>query len=245
MKKKFLIIGVDEVGRAAKRRASPKIIIGIDEVGRGALAGPITVAAMAATVHSKSPAFGRLRRPAAGKRKSPSTGSGQANLKILEGIKDSKKLSPRKRQEWLGRLTQEPAFVWAIASVGPQTIDRIGIVAAAHVAVTRALAKLRKSGFLILSKSDFHIFLDGGLKAPGDYYNQQTVIKGDEKIPLIAAASIVAKVHRDRFMVRVHKKFPLFGFDRHKGYGTFRHRTAIKENGACVLHRQRFLTKIL
>lgn len=84
------------------------------------------------------------------------------------------------------------------------------------------------------------IMLDGGLYAPPEYKNQQTIIRGDENHPLIAAASIVAKVHRDRYMARLHKKLPQYGFDKHKGYGTQGHIAMLKKYGLSAAHRASF-----
>jgi len=91
---------------------------------------------------------------------------------------------------------------------------------------------------------DSQVYLDGGIKAPEQFKHQLTVIKGDEKIPIISLASIVAKVIRDRKMVRLSKKFPEFNFDMHKGYGTSLHRQAIKKFGPTVIHRRSFLTRL-
>lgn len=186
--------------------------VGIDEVGRGPLAGPITVGAIAA----------------------------RGSLKFLRGIKDSKKLSAGQREEWTTRIRNYESgsknFKIAIASVGPQIIDQAGIMRAARLAVGRCIRKL---GFTIYD-SRFKIMLDGSLYAPRTYQNQETIIKGDEKIPLIAAASIIAKVHRDKIMICLHKKFPQYGFDTHKGYGTKAHKAAIKKHGLSPIHRKSF-----
>lgn len=187
-------------------------IIGIDEVGRGPLAGPITVAAVAAT----------------------------GNSKFWKNIKNSKKLSPLKREEWNKKIRRR--FIYTIASVGPMIIDRIGINKAAKLAVRRVLKKL--SGSWNLKAGSCAIMLDGGLHAPKIYPRQETIIKGDERHPLIAAASIVAKVHRDAYMKRLHKKFPPYGFDRHKGYGTAFHRASLKTHGLSSVHRRSFCANI-
>lgn len=193
-----------------------KFIIGVDEVGRGCLAGPLTVGAI-------------LKR-------------GKVNLR---GIRDSKKLSAKQREEWARNLKtysmKHKTFNIAIASVGPVIIDRIGISSAARRAVGSCLRKLKRS---ILRVSSAKILLDGSLYAPRTYLNQKTIIKGDEKIPLIAAASIVAKVHRDRKMARLSKNFPEYRLDIHKGYGTRFHQRAIKRHGLSVLHRRSFCAKI-
>ncbi len=196
-----------------------KYIIGIDEVGRGPLAGPVTVAAViAATVFYK-------------------------NQRFFSGIKDSKKLSPEKREEWFRKFTahskKDAEFKFVHASVAAEWIDKIGISAALRLAVKKCLQKLD------VKNLKQKIMLDGSLYAPKEYTNQETIIKGDEKVPIIAAASIVGKVIRDRMMIRLHNKFPEYGFDAHKGYGTRMHQAAIKRYGLSSIHRKTFCRKIL
>ena len=206
-----------------------KWVIGIDEVGRGPLAGPITVAAVATAVGVRYHI--------------PNTKS----KKVLANIKDSKKLSARQREEWFRRITYHAGFYITHASVGPQAIDRHGITKAARTAVARCLQKLSKEvrppGGRGGRTSAFQILLDGSLYAPADYHYQQTIIKGDEKIPLIAAASIIAKVRRDRTMTRLAKKFPHYHFEIHKGYGTKMHQNAIQRHGLSSVHRASFCSR--
>jgi ribonuclease HII len=205
-----------------------RLTIGIDEVGRGPLAGPVTVAAVATAVNSKF----KIQNTKL--------------LMLLHDIKDSKKLSSKQREEWYKKLNTE-CLTFSVASVGPKMIDRIGIVKATNLAVARCVEKvcleIRPSNSMI-HDSCFKIQLDGGLKAPARFINQQTIIKGDEKEPLISAASIIAKVTRDRYMVRMHKKFPEYSFYKHKGYGTHMHYEAIHKHGLCVLHRKSFCSII-
>ena len=103
----------------------------------------------------------------------------------------------------------------------------------------KALAKLK------VKPSECLVLLDGGLKAPKKYKNQQTIIRGDEKERAIAFASIVAKVSRDALMCKLAKKYPKYSFEIHKGYGTEKHRKFIKENGLCPEHRRCFCKKFL
>ena len=198
-----------------------KYIIGIDEVGRGPLAGPVTVAAIAATANF------------------------QKNFKVK--LKDSKKLSPKQREKWF-KFVKENKIPFAIANVWPKTIDKINISQAANLAATRCIIKLTTNNQRLTIKN-CKIFLDGGL-----YLNLQpttnnqrqnkikakTIIRGDEKIPAIALASIVAKVHRDTLMKRLHKKYPQYGFDKHKGYGTKLHYKMLKKYGISEIHRKSF-----
>jgi len=205
--------------------AKARWIIGIDEVGRGPLAGPITVAAVAAKMNQEA----RIK-----------------NQGILDGIKDSKKLTPWKREVWDTIIRKK--FLHTISSVRPKSIDTRGISVSAHKAVKRCLQKLTRQ-LSILHTTLIHdscfLLLDGGLHAPKIFTNQKTIIKGDELNPIIAAASIVAKVHRDRYMTRLHKKLPQYGFDRHKGYGTKAHMAAIREHGLSEHHRVSFCRKLL
>lgn len=222
------IIGIDEVGRAAsKRRASPHYIIGIDEVGRGPLAGPVTVAAVALSIKLKT-----------------------KNLKLKTKLRDSKKLSHKQRERWFQYIIKESELPYATASVSPKIIDIINISKAANLAATRAFIKLTKN-YKLKTKS-CNIFLDGGLYlnkqtlvASGYWLNPKTIIKGDEKIPSIALASIIAKVTRDRLMKKLHKKYPRYGFDKHKGYGTKQHIKTIKKHGRSPIHRKSFKIKLL
>lgn len=187
-------------------------IVGIDEAGRGPLAGPVTLAYVACPA--------RIFR------------------RNFKGIKDSKKLTLRKREEWFWHLKNHPQLLFGAASVGPTTIDRRGISRAIKIAIRRCLKKLNYQ----LPTANYKLLLDGSLFAPPEY-PQKTIIKGDEKIPIIAAASIIAKVTRDRKMIRLAKKFPKYGFHIHKGYGTKTHMKLIKKHGLSDLHRRSFCKK--
>jgi len=153
--------------------------------------------------------------------------------RVLKGIKDSKKLSSDQREKWFKILKDE--FECHTASVSAEVIDRIGISKATSLAVKRVLKRFSKKPDLVL--------LDGLLFAP-EIYKQKTITKGDEKEPVIGAASVVAKVTRDKKMVSLHKKFPKYGFDRHKAYGTRLHRNMIKKNGISKIHRKSFCKNI-
>ncbi len=221
------IIGIDEVGRAAKkRRASPKrYIIGIDEVGRGPLAGPITVVALATTVNIKLQI------------------SNLKNKKLK--LKDSKKLSALQREQWfhyMQKLKKEKKIFYQIVSIAPNIIDKINITRAANRAATQAYEKLKTKNSKHIKKHV--VLLDGGLYLQESYKGiGKTIIKGDEKIPAISLASIIAKVTRDKYMTKMHKKYPQYGFESHKGYGTRAHYRALARYGASPLHRKTFLNK--
>ena len=193
-----------------------KYIIGIDESGRGPLAGPLTVAACRLPVRYMT-LF--------------------SSVGIL--LRDSKLLSERQRDEWykcLSELKQKGKIDFAITHISPSKLDKDRMTKCLRVAINRILSKL------IASPDEVRVLLDGGLKAPKQYIYQETIIKGDEREPAVALASILAKVTRDRKMMQLAKKFPEYGFDFHKGYGTKSHFKAIKKHGSCFCHRQSFLT---
>ena len=193
-------------------------IIGIDEVGRGALAGPVAVAAVYLPAKIK---FSKL--------------------------KDSKKLSPKKREAWLKLIKADSRIFFAVAMVSPKIIDKINITAAANLAATRALEKLiTNNPKLITNKTA--IYLDAGLKITkkliANPYKLKAIIRCDEKIIAIKLASIVAKVSRDRLMVRLQKKYLAYDFSKHKGYGTMAHFAALRANDICEIHRITFLKSL-
>jgi ribonuclease HII len=148
----------------------------------------------------------------------------------LPGLNDSKKLAEKKR-EHLAVLIKEQALAYSISFVGPEEIDLLNILQATKVAMKRALAGLKISPDYVL--------VDGRdkLEIP---IKQEAIIGGDRLIASIAAASILAKVARDKAMKEIHKVFPVYGFDRHKGYGTKFHLEALKKYGPCPIHRRSF-----
>ncbi len=196
-----------------------KYVIGIDEVGRGALAGPVTVAAVI------------LPREL-------SVGSHE-----LGKLRDSKQLTPRQREAWCAHFENHPRIEYAVARVYPRAIERLNISGAANLAALRAFKKIttHSSPFVVRPR----VFLDGGLflgSRKAQSGKAKTVVKGDEKIPVVAIASIIAKVYRDHAMVRLAKQYPQYGFEIHKGYGTKAHMRAIKKLGSCKAHRLTFLS---
>lgn len=218
-------------------------IIGIDEVGRGALAGPVVVAAIALPLKSNIKNF----------TPTPNFGAGVRISKIP--LRDSKKLSPKQRETWFRYIKEKPFILYAVSRVYPKKIDSINISKAANLAATRAFSRLTKNSSLRrgyggqakLKNRSCRVFLDGGLFLPeslnSKFYILNSITKGDEKINAIKLASIVAKVTRDRYMVKLHEIYPNYRFNIHKGYGTKLHRLAIRKYGCSDAHRRSFRVK--
>lgn len=153
----------------------------------------------------------------------------------IEGINDSKKLSEKKREQLFDIIT-EKAIAYSIQMVDAKTIDEINILQATFLAMRTAVENLSVKADIAL--------VDGNGK-PGLSIEERTVIKGDAKSVSIAAASILAKVSRDRYMLEADEKYPEYQFAKHKGYGTKLHYEMIAEHGICDEHRRTFLKKIL
>ncbi len=145
-----------------------------------------------------------------------------------DGLDDSKQLTPETREVLFARVLEGArAFAWSVS--GPRAIDRVNIRRASHAAMARAVGLLRVSPELVL--------VDGHETVASMTHTQQAVIDGDARCLSIAAASILAKVVRDRIMQRLDKVWPAYGFARHKGYGTPEHLLALKTHGPCPIHR--------
>lgn len=185
-------------------------VVGIDEVGRGPIAGPLCVCAL------------RI--------------SNACNLMNEGLIRDSKKLSAKKRIDLFTKIKEEKergSLDFVLIYISSSKIDAFGMAVALKKAVAQALEKLT------VGRTEA-ILLDGALKAPEKYLNQKTIIRDDESERAIAFASIAAKVSRDRKMISFAKKFPDYGFEKHKGYGTRFHYKAIEEFGLTSIHRRSF-----
>lgn len=154
---------------------------------------------------------------------------------VIEGLNDSKKLTEKKREALFDEI-KEKALAYGIASADEKEIDEINILNATFLAMKRAIASLSLRPDLAL--------IDGNQKPHTDI-EEVTVIKGDAKSMSIAAASVLAKVSRDRFMLEMAEKYPQYEFARHKGYGTKLHYEKIAQYGVCDIHRRTFLKKIL
>lgn len=152
-----------------------------------------------------------------------------------ELLNDSKKLSEKNRN-LLRTIIEKEAISWAVASVSPAKIDEINILNASILAMHRAIAKLEK-------EPDF-LLIDGNRFKKYKNIPHATIVKGDGKYMSIAAASILAKTHRDAYMRKLHGEFPYYGWDHNKGYPTLQHKLAIQEHGSCVHHRKTFRSVI-
>src|SRR3989344_506341 len=191
-----------------------KYLIGVDEAGRGPLAGPVSVGAV--LVPKKFDV-----------------------LKIFPDVKDSKLLSPKVREEIYEEVaarTKAGELKFCVRFADHAYIDAYGITRAVRQAVQKSVSALAPS------PEGIEIFLDGLLHAPSKYH-QETIIHGDALIPIISLASVVAKVRRDRLMMKFAEKFPKYGFEIHKGYGTKVHRDAILRFGLCEIHRVSYSQK--
>jgi len=187
-------------------------MLGVDEAGRGPLAGPVAVGVVAV------PERFLITRE-------------------FPGLVDSKQMSPLVREKTfrlLRKRMQAGDIQFCVRCTSAERIDTWGLTRAVASATARAIR------FLAPSPDDISIYLDGLLVAPREY-DQQTIIGGDEAVPIIALASIAAKVMRDRLMTRFAREFPEYGFEKHKGYGTAEHYAALKKHGPCLIHRRSFL----
>lgn len=209
------------------------MVIGIDEAGRGPLAGPVVAAAC-----SLPPSI------------------------AIDGIlNDSKLLNAQQREALYSQITSHPDIKWASCIIDVHTIDTINILQATMVAMEGAVEALftkmttttakatttTTSGHNLSSisnsnsNSSYYLLVDGNrLPAKFDKQHSQAVVKGDSKCRCIAAASIIAKVERDRLMEELHIKHPQYGFSQHKGYGVAAHVEAIRKYGPCIAHRRTF-----
>lgn len=179
------------------------LIAGVDEAGRGPLAGPVVSAAVVMP----------------------------AKEKVIGGIRDSKMLSEKKREE-LFPIIMKKAVAVGVGIVSEKEIDRYRILRAALFSMKKAVLNLKKT--------PEYIFIDGRDIVPDLDISQKSFIQGDKRIYSIASASIIAKVTRDRIMRKYHSKYPQYGFDHHKGYGTKAHFEMLKKYGPCPIHRRSF-----
>lgn len=196
---------------------------GIDEAGRGCLAGPVVAAAVILPAHHDLP-----------------------------GLDDSKKLTAAQRERLAAGIRAQ-ALAWGLGMAWQEDIDRVNILQATFMAMARAVGSLRPrpaTPTTPLPLAPRCILVDGNKTIPTAHLalyapvwaglGQRAEINGDARIPCIAAASILAKTCRDRLMEHLHRRYPCYGFARHKGYGTSAHRAALRLHGPCPLHRLTF-----
>lgn len=191
-------------------------VVGADEVGRGAFAGPVVAGAVALAPMSN------VQLPI----------YNEKGEKII--INDSKKMTPRQRER-AARWIKGNALCWGIGQASVAEINRLGMAKATRMAFRRAIAG-KNADFLLIDA--FYLPYTKGLRRK----NQLAIVNGDEKSASIAAASIIAKVHRDRAMRTLSRKHPQYGWGKNKGYGTREHREAIKRHGVTRLHRKVFIS---
>jgi len=190
-------------------------VIGVDEVGMGCLAGPVVVCAVGMTKDFYKKSYPTLR-----------------------GLRESKLLSAIQREKFATELLKVKDLVYAISPVYPKMIDKINIYQASRLAMRRAVVALR----LAQGYQNYRliVLVDGKTKIKGVAYEQMSIVKGDRKVFVIACASIMAKVYRDKMMARYAKKYPGYGFEKHKGYGTKYHQTQLGVLGPSLIHRRSF-----
>ena len=198
-----------------------RVVVGVDEVGRGAWAGPIVAAAVQLPRQSIC-----YDQPIID----------ETSIQLPKLLRDSKKLSASQRLQ-LDNEIKPIASQIAIGLVEVEEINRIGIGPANFLAMSRSLDQLQLSPDFILIDGFKHPTIPAG--------QQQAIVKGDSQVASIAAASIIAKVHRDQLMEKLATQYPQYGFDQHKGYGTQAHQQAIAINGLSPLHRIGFNLKFL
>lgn len=191
-----------------------KNIAALDEVGVGCLAGPIVVCSV---IIDKKLFRKSIRR------------------KKLSGLRDSKLLTPNQREKYFEYLTSLPEIKWNVHFVRPKTVDKYNVYQATRLGMKKSLKKFDKT-------PDF-VLVDGRNPIKGISIPQRAVVKGDRKVFSIACASLIAKVTRDRYMIKLSKKYPEYEFHRHKGYGTKLHQARLKKYGVSDIHRLSFNLK--
>jgi ribonuclease HII len=178
-----------------------RLLAGVDEVGRGPLAGPVVAAAVMLD-----------------------------SRKVITGLKDSKKLSHKKRQSMSDEIKAK-AFAWALGRAEVEEIDELNILHASLLAMKRAIEALQEIPEMVAVDGQY---------TPDVSYKKIAIIKGDSLIPAISAASIIAKVSRDNEMINFEQVYPGYGFSSHKGYPTKQHIAALKQLGITKIHRRSF-----
>jgi ribonuclease HII len=193
-----------------------KFLVGVDEAGRGPLAGPVAVGIVVVPY--------------------------DFDWRLIPGVGDSKQVKEKDREKvvMIARTLKRMGIIdFHVSLVSHTVIDRINIACAVERGIATCFKKLN------LDPRRTYVKLDGLLKAPPEFKNQETIIKGDAKEKVIGLASILAKVTRDHHMVKLAQKYPLYGFEIHKGYGTANHRDSIRKYGLSRAHRTTFCRKLI
>ncbi|MCX6763033.1 MAG: ribonuclease HII [Candidatus Moranbacteria bacterium] len=191
-------------------------VAGIDEAGRGPLAGPVVAGAVIVF---------------------PEIAENVKNAPEFKLIRDSKMLSARQREKAYEFVIQN--FQWGVGFSDEKTIDRVNILQASFLAMKKAISNIKSK----TKRNPEVILIDGRSPIPNISIRQESIVSGDKFIFSISAASIVAKVTRDRIMRDYHEKYPQYDFARHKGYGTKMHFEMIEKHGLCEIHRKSFCKK--
>lgn len=193
----------------------PQFLVGVDEAGRGPLAGPVAVGVVVVPHNF--------------------------DWRLVPGVGDSKQVQEAEREKVvrIARALMRAGMIrYHVALVSEKVIDRIGITKAVQRGIDVCFKKLAPD------PQKTRVKLDGLLRAPEVFIYQETIVKGDAKEKVIGLASILAKVTRDHYMVRLAIKHPRYGFEIHKGYGTKNHRDAIRKYGLSLRHRRSFCRAI-
>lgn len=192
-----------------------KQVCGVDEVGMGCLAGPVVVCAV------------RIEE-----------GFYLDKKNNIEGVRDSKLLSEAKRKEVYSRLVKHPDISYVVSCAHAEKIDELNIYGASRMVMRKAVKKVVGT-----SQLKTMVLVDGNKKILNLKYDQEAIVKGDQKVFSIACASIIAKVYRDKMMERYAIKYPNYGFEQHKGYSTILHQKQLNKLGPCKIHRRSFRLK--
>jgi ribonuclease HII len=201
-----------------RKSGEETVSIGIDEAGRGPLCGPVVAAAVCFRESEEV----------------------LAKLPEWDLVRDSKKLSERQRDKMFD-FVMEHARV-GVGIMHAETIDRVNILEATFLSMKSALSELKRmtNGELRIDEKNARIFVDGNQLIPNISFEQHVIVDGDNLMKVIAAASIIAKVTRDRMMLSYDVQYPQYGFAQHKGYGTRMHMEALRKFGPCPIHRLSF-----
>ncbi|MEK7664084.1 MAG: ribonuclease HII [Patescibacteria group bacterium] len=190
-------------------------VVGLDESGRGPLAGPVTAAAVCVNLRFRI-------------------------YDLRFKVKDSKKLNEGQREFFYKELTSHKNIEWGVGAASERVIDKINILEATKLAMQKAVDNLcQKTRARELFDRGCFLLLDGNFKIKSKI-PQRSIVAADERVFSCVAAGIIAKVTRDRIMIKMHKKYPGYGFDKHKGYGTKIHIENLQNFGPCKIHRKSF-----